>query len=173
MELRTASCPACGADSARAYDRVPGESFATRGPWTLVSCAACASIYLCPRPAAPVELYDPSYHVHREAGRAVAAGKAVFASLAARALARQLPAGARVLELGCGTGDLLLALARRGCRVRGVELSSAATAVATARGLEVACGDYRASGADAASQVPALDQMGVPWRRCSASTPPR
>ena len=48
--------------------------------------------------------------------------------------------GLRVLDLGCGTGALSLALARRGARVRGVDIAlhqvQAARRRATAEGLE-------------------------------------
>jgi SAM-dependent methyltransferase len=40
------------------------------------------------------------------------------------ALAEIEPAGARVLEIGCGTGQATLPLARRGCRVTCVELGT-------------------------------------------------
>ena len=40
------------------------------------------------------------------------------------ALAEIRPAGARVLEIGCGTGQATLPLARRGCRVTCVELGA-------------------------------------------------
>lgn len=44
----------------------------------------------------------------------------------------QLPAGAMVLDLGCGTGRHSIELARRGYRVTGVDISSGMLAVARA-----------------------------------------
>jgi SAM-dependent methyltransferase len=46
---------------------------------------------------------------------------------------RHCPPGGRLLDLGCGTGRLLLALARRGRRVVGVDLSAPMLGVARAR----------------------------------------
>ncbi|TDB39518.1 MAG: methionine biosynthesis protein MetW [Actinobacteria bacterium] len=49
-----------------------------------------------------------------------------------------VPEGSRVLDLGCGGGDLLAYLRdERGCRVRGVELTAAGIAQSISRGLSV------------------------------------
>ena len=50
-----------------------------------------------------------------------------------RALARHAPAATRVLDLGIGTGDLAIALARRGLDVVGVDCAPAMLAVARAK----------------------------------------
>lgn len=59
-----------------------------------------------------------------------------------RAILGLIPQGARVLDVGCGPGDLLDLLAReRGVDGRGVELSAANVAACLARGLAVVQGD--------------------------------
>src|SRR5438045_6234782 len=54
---------------------------------------------------------------------------------------RLIPHGAKVLDVGCGTGSLTLA-ATRGCgaRVLGIEPDARRAAMAQSRGLEVICG---------------------------------
>jgi SAM-dependent methyltransferase len=49
----------------------------------------------------------------------------------------------RILDVGCGTGRVLEALAARGREAVGIERSAAMAAVARARGLEVEVGDMR------------------------------
>jgi methionine biosynthesis protein MetW len=55
-----------------------------------------------------------------------------------RHLAKLVPQGARVLDLGCGTGELLAHLMReRGCTGYGVELDDANVQACVARGVNV------------------------------------
>jgi SAM-dependent methyltransferase len=76
-------------------------------------------------------------------------------------LLRPLPAGATVLDLGCGTGHFARALAERGYRVTGVDPERAMLGVARER-LPVVCGDGQrlpfADGAFAATVVIAVLQ---------------
>ena len=58
------------------------------------------------------------------------------------AIIRLVPHGVRVLDVGCGDGQLLAALrARKGVDARGVEISRDNVAAAMARGLSVIQGD--------------------------------
>jgi len=66
-----------------------------------------------------------------------------------RAIAAVVPAGARVLDIGCGDGALLAALrADKAVDGRGIELSGINVAAAVARGLSVVQGDADADLAD-------------------------
>ena len=65
------------------------------------------------------------------------------------AIAAVVPAGARVLDIGCGDGALLAALREsKAVDGRGIELSAANVAAAVARGLSVVQGDADADLAD-------------------------
>jgi methionine biosynthesis protein MetW len=64
-------------------------------------------------------------------------------------VARFVPTGARVLDLGCGDGALLEYLVRRkNVRGRGIELSEAGVLACVARGLSVRQGDLHEGLAD-------------------------
>ncbi len=56
-------------------------------------------------------------------------------------IASHIPTGARVLDVGCGDGELMAALRQSGCDARGLELDPANVAAAVARGLSVVQGD--------------------------------
>ncbi|MDE0229590.1 MAG: methyltransferase domain-containing protein, partial [Spirochaetaceae bacterium] len=51
--------------------------------------------------------------------------------------------GDRILDLGCGDGELAMALAARGCRVIGVDRSAAFVAAARRRGVAARVVDAR------------------------------
>lgn len=70
------------------------------------------------------------------------------------AIAAAVPAGARVLDVGCGDGALLSALrADKGVDGRGIELSGANVAAAVQRGLSVVQGDADADLGDYPSEA--------------------
>jgi len=56
-------------------------------------------------------------------------------------IADHVAAGARVLDVGCGDGELLAALRKKGCDARGMEIDPHNVAECVARGLSVIQGD--------------------------------
>jgi len=119
-----APCPLCGADS-------PEPRFVTEGvPGVVLECRACGLARLEPMPApeAVAAFYPDSYY--GDPGTKFTPWvEAVVRFVGARHLrflVRELPAGARILDLGCGRGVLLDALARRGFEAHGFEISEAA-----------------------------------------------
>ncbi|ABF54590.1 methionine biosynthesis protein MetW [Sphingopyxis alaskensis] len=63
-------------------------------------------------------------------------------------IADAVPAGARVLDVGCGDGELMVALGAKGVDARGLEIDPANVTAAIARGQSVVQGDANRDLAD-------------------------
>lgn len=99
----------------------------------VVRCNDCSHVFCAPLPARVTESYeevvDEEYLKHAESRRLAAA--AVLESVR-----KHVPAG-RLLDVGCATGDFLVASRAAGYEVEGLELSSWSCAIARERGLTV------------------------------------
>lgn len=124
-------CPICLVAPAQ-------EKFA-KDSYPVYRCGSCACEFLEPQPddRALAEIYNAHYFLgdHDEASdQRVAALKSATSALYLDRLASALAGNdTRLLEIGCGTGDLLLQAQARSCEVHGVEYSPAATATANRR----------------------------------------
>lgn len=126
-------CPVC-------QDTRPRRLF-SRGSWTYCACDACEHRFaaLPPREAVALDkLYDEAYAGFRE--------DPVFqASIRERLrteFAHRVPAGGRILDVGCGNGEFMTAAREAGYRVTGTDISVPAVERCRARGLDAVAGDF-------------------------------
>jgi 2-polyprenyl-3-methyl-5-hydroxy-6-metoxy-1,4-benzoquinol methylase len=111
----------------------------TKESYPVYRCGGCGCEFLAPQPDdnALAEIYSAHYFLgdHNEASdQRVAALKSATAALYLDHLAPTLEGkGTRFLEIGCGSGDLLVEAQARSFEVHGVEYSPAATATANQR----------------------------------------
>jgi SAM-dependent methyltransferase len=137
------ACALCGADRPRRVlvDRVrrAGRSF----DFHVVACGACGFVYVTPRGTG-----DVFGNVAGGAARtdAAVANAPVYRRGLARLRGAGLPAGGRILDLGCARGDFLDFAARRGYQVTGVDLNPRLAETARQRGFAVHTGDLREVG---------------------------
>jgi SAM-dependent methyltransferase len=142
------SCPLCDGAAAhtilRARDRL---SPADPTLHTIVRCDICGLAYTRPRPAPSsiYNIYPPGYSGDRRRSL-IDSIESAYRTLqqreAVRWLAALRPQRGPLLDVGCGRGDLLLALQRDGWRTTGLEPSPEGAATARARGLHVNSGRF-------------------------------
>jgi 2-polyprenyl-3-methyl-5-hydroxy-6-metoxy-1,4-benzoquinol methylase len=163
------NCILCGSAGEVVHERVEDRVFGVPGEWKVRSCPnpQCAMCWLDPKPIAEDihESYS-DYYTHAPSAdtppsllqrsvRGVVRGlEQAWLVLLGLAKARrdieflylsdETPG--KVLEVGCGDGARLAALAERGWSVTGQEVDDKAGAVAAARGFEVHVGDLEAIG---------------------------
>ncbi len=125
-DLEEATCPlGCSRDGedflfAAPHDRT-GELF------QVVRCRACRTVFLNPRPTrtALLRFYERDYYGadQKKFDPATEAAIGWFVSWRAQVLKKDLPPGGTLLDVGCGRGNFLEAMAARGFDVYGTELS--------------------------------------------------
>lgn len=118
-------CPACGADGAR-----PRMTFENLEGHPLLVCEPCGLgfVHPLPEPERIRSFYPPSYFgdLGTKFEPKVEAWVRLIARRHVRFLSRRVPPGGRILDVGCGRGVVLSALADRGFEVHGFEQSEAA-----------------------------------------------
>ena len=116
------TCPLCGGDAER-RTQAPSPD-APEGPaYTLFRCPACAVAFVHPQPGPEAQSYPAGYYGRR--GSLPRWGGRLLSGSKCRRIER-LKAGGRLLDFGCGRGEFLDAMRRRGWEVRGVEASEGA-----------------------------------------------
>lgn len=117
-------CVVCGCRQALPKYSIAGLSS------PLVICQQCGTGFIYPVPSAEeIASFYPSDYYGSQGQKfhdVVEWGIRFVASRHVRFLARRVPRGGRVLDVGCGRGTALSALADRGLDVHGMEISAAA-----------------------------------------------
>lgn len=151
-------CPLCDSMSFRPAMELKDRVMRTTGAsFRLVRCSNCGLLRLQPQPdtATLTAAYSGEYTPHLRTGVSGWA-KGVLERRSARLLDSFLAYPRRVLDVGSATGDLLLAIKRRGNpNVTGVETSSGAVQQARGRGLDVRQGELE----DAAFEAGEFDTV--------------
>jgi SAM-dependent methyltransferase len=131
-EIAQEACPTC---------RAPGGDEWTLGDARLRRCPVCSTVYAQAYADPDAVFVDGYYTAGDGFGMDVLhprfqAFLAEVCGVRADRVARHLSPGS-VLDVGCGTGELLAAFAERGWRAQGVEPLAESAAVAADRGLDV------------------------------------
>lgn len=122
-------CPLCGAQAAGAA--FPFATEFNDHHFKYVTCSGCSCVYVDPVPDDETFLRMYAKSQYHDAHYESVDDDAYVAS--ARLLRELLPAGARVLDYGCGTGGFLRALRRTGLDPFGVEFDREAADAARMR----------------------------------------
>jgi len=156
-----AACYVCGALGTLLYRNLTDSLFGAPGAWSMRRCSSerCGLIWLDPMPIEDdLHLAYQEYYTHGEAEKSARyragrllyrlASDAILATVGIpmeRRRAKLMFLGdarpGKVLDVGCGNGEFLVAMRKRGWRVTGLDVDPAAVATArSAHGLEVHLG---------------------------------
>lgn len=130
-------CFLCGADYGEVVHHGPDLLLGHPGHFRLVQCRHCGLIYQNPRPADLRPFYEGDYLPFRTTASALGEDIVVGGAAAnyRRLLHQVIPSGTTgaLLDVGCATGDFLVAMQAEGWQVTGCDASDAACAVARRR----------------------------------------
>lgn len=187
------SCDLCGSDRHRPLFEAGERRFGLPGRFAVVRCADCGLCRTEPQPADLAFYYPgdryytftaPKQPSRRARARIRSAyglpsdgrGTTALARIAVSRLAPGLPPGppGDVLDVGCGSGEMLLALREAGWRVRGLDIDGRAVAAARSVGLPVDEGDllglgYPDGSFDAVRLWHSLEHMRSPRAQLAAA----
>lgn len=145
--METVACNLCGHESTHPVYRVKDTNYCQPGDFSLVACANCSLVYMNPRPTAhEIGTYYPAERYHPF--RVIQQTQSIKPNTMQRKRADRITQilremnACRILDVGCGSGQFLLAMQAQGCQVYGVEPNrQAAQFVKTMLNLPVITGD--------------------------------
>lgn len=145
LKMVRVPCALCGSDQSSVVLVGVDREHGLEGEFTVRSCEHCGLARLDPRPddGQVHLLYPASYRPFQTAASVPTdtSRRHRLRNAAGRLLGLGLFAGdrrgGRLLEVGCGTGDLLAQYAEMGWEVKGIEPAAPAVAYARSRGLDV------------------------------------
>lgn len=135
------NCPVCHGRDEERFLQVPDRFSPELTPrYTLVRCRRCGLVYLNPRPHEEMsaifyqhEAYTPFTSTHQQHSvfdRLYRALRLFNNRWKRQKIERLRPEKGSLLDVGCGTGEFLLEMAKSGWQVRGVEKDARAAAYA-------------------------------------------
>jgi SAM-dependent methyltransferase len=143
---RRVPCPVCGADAAAPVLRFVELTLRSRNrtEWQIVRCSKCGMVYVNPRSqqSARDTYGGDSYGFARSSQADMLVDGRPHSDRIVSEVESHVGVGS-LLDVGCATGELLIAARDRGWRVHGVEVSPYAAKVAAGRGIDVSVGFLR------------------------------
>ncbi len=154
IELELLSCDICGSNRYHTLLQTQDFIYKVPGTFNIVKCDFCGLLYLNPRPnqQSIVKLYEQYY----DSGVSEKEKPSLMKTLIRKNLIMRrfwhyitgeyisemlIKAKGKVLDIGCGCGDLLEDLHRCGCEVYGIEINPNAVAVCQQKGFNVFSGN--------------------------------
>ena len=143
MKNSTSTCVLCGSGDCNVLYSVRDFEYGVPGQWQIAQCSACKFCFQLPLPAPDTvtSFYPRDYSAYSH-GSPISWMFHMVYWLDAWRVKRMIGARGRVLDVGCGNGDTMLALQKRGdWDLWGVEFDREAVRAAKAAGLNVKEGD--------------------------------
>lgn len=141
--MKYIKCNLCGSDDYRLLFKTHEKMFNLPGEFSVVECKRCSLIYLNPQ-LEPDEInrYYPDEYDAYSKGRILEMAQRIIAKLDSKNFKKYIPNNAKILEIGCGSGEYLNGLRRDKWEVTGIDISEYAVSIAKKKyNLNVMMGD--------------------------------